>query len=306
MDSIIISEVFSPAAFQKLSTQEIRGMNKLSKKFILPSLAMLLLFNGHLFSDENETAGNSEMSSSGHVTVRSREVDLEKRELIQSRRVKEREEEEAEDQTNAQRILRKACNRLTSSSSQQFMLAPRSMAQPQIALASYPLPINIHLLVGIADNVRSIELEDGSCWEVSPADAYVLRSWRRQLLEYRERPYDMRPIELVITPNYSWFGQYDYYITNKTNNSYVKANLYRGPVAYGDFSHWVIDIDHFSGHIFLSSKTIWCVDPQDTHVIKDWLVNDHIIFGVHNSWLSPYDHILINVNMDEHVRVKQY
>jgi hypothetical protein len=31
-----------------------------------------------------------------------------------------------------------------------------------------------------------------------------------------------------------------------------------------------------------------------------------VIFGLSDCWLSPFDHILINVNMDSYIRVKQY
>jgi hypothetical protein len=137
-------------------------------------------------------------------------------------------------------------------------------------------------------------MEDGSHWEVSAFDSYVLTHWRRE-------------DSLVITPNYNWLCSYDYYITNKSNNNtFVKANLYIGPLAFGPFSHWIVDIDYFGGHVYLENQMVWCVDPQDTPILKSWAINDHIIFGLYDSWFSSYDHILINVNMDDHVRVKQY
>jgi hypothetical protein len=262
-------------------------MNKLSKKLI-PSLAALLLFNLSIFGDE--TTENTEISNENHVSVGSRELDPGKKERIKNRRAKEHEEE-SEEQIESLQILRKA-NAKLSNASTPFMLAPReNMNKPSFSFAAYP--INCHWLVSIADNQRSVEFEDGSHWEIASSDAYILRSWRRE-------------DALVVTPNYSWFNSYDYYITNKNNNTYVKANLYIGPVAFGAYSHWIVDIDYLGGHVFLENKMIWCVDPQDSYVIKDWAVNDHIIFGVYDSWFSPYDHILINVNMDDHARVKQY
>lgn len=267
-------------------------MNKLSKKLILPSLATLMLFNAQLFSDE-ETAENTETSIEEHVSVRSREMDPLKRELMQNRRAQEREEEETEVKDEALQILRKASYKFANNNSSSFMLAPREMARPNYSFATYKFPINCHWLTSVADNSRSIELEDGSHWEVSSSDAYVLRNWRRE-------------DSLVITPNYSWFSSYDYYITNKSNNTYVKANLSIGPLSYGKFSHWIVDIDFFGGHIFLENQMIWCFNIQDSYIVKDWALNDHVIIGTYDSWLSPYDHILINVNMDDHARVKQY
>jgi len=95
--------------------------------------------------------------------------------------------------------------------------------------------------------------------------------------------------------------------TNKdNNNSYVKSNPYIGSLSFGPHSHWIVDIDYLSGHIYLENQTGWCVNSQDNDVLKEWSANDHVIFGLHDSWSSPYDYILINVNMDNHVRAKQY
>ncbi len=264
----------------------------MSKKFILPSLASLLLLNAHLLGEETITE-NEETVIEGHVSVRSRETDPSKRDLMRDLRARQREEEETENNAPAQQMLRRASFKLANSS-QQFMLAPReTIARPQFSLTSYAYPINCHWLTSISDTNRSIEMEDGSHWEVSAFDSYVLRNWRRE-------------DSLVITPNYSWLSSHDYYITNKSNNTYVKANLYVGPIAFGPYSHWIVDIDYFGGHIYLENQMVWCINPQDNYILKDWAVNDHIIFGIYDSWLSSYDHILINVNMDDHVRAKQY
>jgi hypothetical protein len=274
-------------------TSRIKGDDMFSKKLILPSLASLLLFNAHLLGEET-TAAKEEAVSEEHVSVRSRELDPSKRELMQGLRTKQREEEEAESKpSHEQQTIRRASNKLANSSSQ-FMLAPReTTTRPQFSFTAYSFPINCHWLVSIADTSRSLELEDGSHWEVSSSDAYILRNWRRE-------------DSLIITPNYSWLCSYDYYITNKTNNTYVKANLYVGPLAFGPHSHWIVDIDYFGGHVYLENQMVWCINPQDNYVLKDWAVNDHVIFGLYDSWFSSYDHILINVNMDDHLRVKQY
>ncbi len=260
-----------------------------SKQFVLPSLACLLLFNAQLLAEEPTTKEESTIES--HVSVRSREIDPSQRELMRELRAKEQEEES--NPSEAARMLQRTSLKLADSS-HQFMLAPRAaMNRPQISLASYAYPINCHWLVSIGDTARTIELEDGSHWEISSFDAYTLRNWRRE-------------DTLVITPNYSWFNSCDYYISNKSNNTFVRANLYVGPVTYGPFSHWIVNVDYLGGHIYLENQMIWCINPQDSYVIKDWAINDHIIMGLCDSWLSPFDHILINVNMDNHIRAKQY
>ncbi len=235
----------------------------------------------------------------GHVSVRSRQSDPEERESTRDMRAKQQEKEETGSCASNEQILHQASFKLANSS-QQFMLAPReTITRPQFSLASYAYPINSHFLVSIADTYRSIEMEDGSHWEVSPFDSHMLGNWRRELSLGIAVP-------LVITPNYCWLSSYDYYITNQSNNSFVKANLYVGPVAFGPLSHWIVNIDPFGGHVYLENQMVWCINPQDSSVLKNWAVNDHVIFGVYGSWFSSYDHILINVNMDNHVRAKQY
>ena len=184
------------------------------------------------------------------------------------------------------------------SSSRQFMLAPReTMTRPQFSLVGFPYSVACHGLANILDNGRftEIEMEDGSHWEVSAFDAYILRNWRRH-------------DTLIISPNYSWCSSYDYFITNKdNNNSYVKANLFgNGPIAFGPHSHWIVSVDRLGGHVYLENQTVWCINPQDSYVLNGWAENDHIIFGLYDAWFSSYDHILINVNMDNHARAKQY
>ena len=279
-----------------LKRKKSKGDSMLLKKLSLPPLAALLLFNGCLTAEES-TETHPEISIEGHVPVRSRDMDPVKRELMDRLRAKEAEEAEKRAQAGEQQGVQRASNAVNGSGSQ-FLFAPSLMSKPKISLASsygYAFPINCHSLISISDSFRSVEIEDGSFWDISPMDCYVLRNWRRG-------------DSLCITPNSSWLCPYDYYITNKSDsNSYVRANLSPiGPKEYGPFSHWVVDIDYFGGHVYLENKMIWCVDPQDMYILREWQISDHIIFGKHDSWFSPYDHILINVNMDNFIHVKQY
>lgn len=270
-------------------------MTLLSKPSFLSCFATLLIFSAHLSADESGTQ-DSGATIQKHVSVRSREMDPELREWIRNKRLQEREEEEqkAQSMENGQMIRK---TRYTPDRSHPpFKLAPRDMLKPHFTLAAYAYPVNCHWLTSIADSNHTIEIEDGSHWEISPSDMYtVMRNWRRE-------------DSLVITPNYSWLGfnSYDYYITNKNSNTYVKANLVIGPLDHGPYSHWITGIDYVGGHVYLENQMIWCVDPEQKRVIMQWSIDDHIILGVYDSWFSNYDHILINVNWDNHVRVKQY
>lgn len=263
----------------------------LTKKLPLLSFLSVIFSSSFLLADIGlET--EEPMAIEEHVSIGSREFDPKEKELIHERRIKEHENENVQKQEPQEGQLFKRVSYKLESNHSPFILAPSYAEKPQFTKAAYTaLPVSSHTLYSIADNDLSVELEDGSHFEIS--NSYTVRTWR---------PGDA----ISITPDYSWFSSYDYYIMNKTTNTYVKANLHIGPIAFGTFSNWIVDIDYFRGHVYLQNGMIWCVNPQDEHLLKHWAINDHIISGLENSMWSYYDHILINVNMDEYIRVKQY
>ena len=263
-------------------------MTFLQKKSLLTLLSGLSLISASLSANDTDTAQESFPSIEEHVSVRSRPIDEEKREVMNRLRSIEREQEEKQDSSPS---LYRRANLKTNAEQSQFRFAPRIAEKLQFQLASYPT--NCHWLTSISDTGKTIEMEDGSHWEVVGADQYILNFWRRS-------------DSLVVTPNYNWFSSGDYYITNKSNNTYVRANLYIGPMAFGQYSHWIVGIDHVTGHVTLENGVTWCIASKDSYVFREWAVNDHIILGVYDAWFNSFDHILINVNMDTHVRAKQY
>ena len=266
-------------------------MNKSTTKLILSTLTSLCMLTA-LASAEDQIPDSIETATQDHISVRSRNGDPQKRERMQHKRAQERQDETGEQEPAIEQIQRAHAKLIESEN--RFAFAPRKMELLPFSLAStYSYPINCHWVSSISDTGRSVELEDGSHWDISPSDRSILYTWSRS-------------DHIVVTPNYSWFSSFDYNLTNKSNNTNVKANLWIGPLAYGPYSHWIVDIDYFSGHLFLENQMVWCVDPKDSYILREWAVNDHVIFGVNNSWFSHYDHILINVNMDDHVRAKQY
>lgn len=259
-------------------------MAMLTKKMMLPALASLVLSSAFLFSEENP----AEVAMEEHVGVGSREMDPAEREMIDQQRAQENED--VIGNTEGQQVLRRITNKLKEAdTTPQFSLAPRQMLKAQLTPVTYAW--NCHTVAGY-DN-RYLSTEDGSKWEFSPSDGYTVRWWALGDV-------------IVVSPNYSWFSSFDYYITNQNRGTYVTANLFDGPVAFGPFSHWIVNVDPIAGHVYLENQMIYCVNPSDMSVMKNWKPNDHIIFGVHNSWFSSYDTILINVNMDDHVRAIKY
>lgn len=134
----------------------------------------------------------------------------------------------------------------------------------------------------------SIELEDGSIWVYHPADAYVTVGWL---------PTDL----IVITPNHTIFSSYDYRLTNQNTGTSVAVNLSMGPIYNGPATHWIQAIDYYSNIVYLEDGTIWKMSSFDSGIVGQWVINDTVIIGVNDSWLSSSrPNILINVNMLNH------
>lgn len=183
-----------------------------------------------------------------------------------------------------------------------FCLATATDAK--FTTASFPL--SCHWMISKSADLLRVQLEDGSVWEISSRDTSTLDNWRT------DDP-------LFVSPASSWFFSQNYYITNRTDDSYVRANLVEGPTTYGPYSHWItgVDIDverspadrKPDAFIYLENQTVWCVDPNDVTILSDrkggseWGPNDPVIIIL--SKRSKYDHILIDTTTGTQVHVKQ-
>jgi len=165
----------------------------------------------------------------------------------------------------------------------------------QIAHAAQAIPIELlfddprtHFLASYSLFDNTLELEDGSYWQVRSGDMYKVLSWALN-------------DDLTITPNYTLYaGQY--LISNPTTGQSVAADLVIGPVDLGPNTHWVIAIDRWLGRVYLENGTSWDVRGLDQGLLSDWAINDTVILGDGaNEWFGRHDSILINVNMDHYV-----
>ena len=119
---------------------------------------------------------------------------------------------------------------------------------------------------------------------------------------------------IVISPKARWFwgSNYSYVMTNKELGTAIDGNLLLGPVAFGVYSTWIVGIDYNLGQVYLlngqGERTVWEISNVDLYLFKDWEVNDTLIMGLNDSWfcwLSSYNHIVVNVNMNHTVRARQ-
>jgi hypothetical protein len=158
-------------------------------------------------------------------------------------------------------------------------------------------PASIHWLSAVAAFGDSVELEDGSTWKVSSYDQYKANTWRTQ-------------DPLVVTQNHRWFSKYNYRIINTTSGAMIEANLHFGPFKNGKDTPYVsfIDFDEYEVHAIngKGEVTHWDICSKDRQNFDGWDLNDALIIGHNSGWDSRYECILINVNMNNFVRAKQF
>lgn len=130
----------------------------------------------------------------------------------------------------------------------------------------------------------TVEFNDGSIWTIASGDTYKTLNWLTSDL-------------LVVTPNHSWFSNYMFCITNQDTGVSVKANLFLGPIYNGPFTHWIVAINYFTQELCLEDGSIWKLSGFDSSIYNKWMLNDTIIIGVNDGFLSSSKpNILINVN----------
>jgi hypothetical protein len=263
----------------------------------LSSLSCALIVSGALLAEvQNEEP--QEKPKQEHIVVGSIPTDPEKIALIEEQKLQrayEIEDPAAPPNAPFQFYVNK--NNYQDDGKPAFRLAPANETTPELTLAAFP--VSCHWLTWKSNDSRYLKIEDGSTWELAPGDLSTINSWR----------YDD---PLFITPISSWFITQKYYITNRVNNTYVKANLVDGPISRGPYTHWITGVDPVQGHIFLENQSVWCVDPNDLYILNDrrnnseWQASETIIVILHDNRYSAYDHILINVDRDKMIHARPY
>lgn len=150
--------------------------------------------------------------------------------------------------------------------------------------------------ISIDQDKYSIQLEDGSQWNIQSHDSNKVLSWKTR-------------DPLVITQNNRWFTKYNYLIINKNDGSKVEARLFLGPLEESTEARYIVSIDKDLSVISLDDHSHWEISYLDKSIFKNWLLDDYIIIGTNSNtsfWDSDKDAMLINVNMNNSVRAKQY
>lgn len=196
------------------------------------------------------------------------------------------------------RINVKSYNEEINSVEEQIEPLPQVSQEESCALLfdKYPsiyCPSAIHYLIAVSGIGDSLEFEDGSVWRISAYDRYKPLSWRAN-----------DPV--MITQNHRWFSKYKYRIVNANTGSALEANLYLGPIQNGEHTRYIIAIDPVEAILMLSDHTHWEVSPYDRFAFRNWDLEDAVIIGYNSGWDSNSEALLINVNMNQSIRAKQF
>lgn len=157
------------------------------------------------------------------------------------------------------------------------------------------LPFYQHSISSLQTNGELLEFDDGSIWKVHP-------SYRNEI--YKWCSGDV--IELSQSTN-NYNSTYRFWITNKTINSYVLAEISQGPI----LDHYCTQhLQYISqGHLTIVAgsglETTWVADSRDAHLLAGWKLGQTIIVGVNNSWFNWFsgsDILLYNVEKNHFIR----
>ncbi len=154
-------------------------------------------------------------------------------------------------------------------------------------------PSFAHIIVSLSQFGDALEIEDGSIWRINCSDVRHMRSW------YYNDP-------IIITQNHKWFSDSKYRIINKNDGTSVAADLYLGPQIGGNCSLQITNIDHYNELLILSDNTHWKISSRDHNLFPEWTIGDYVILGINSGWDSSCPYILINSNMNNFIRARQY
>lgn len=184
-----------------------------------------------------------------------------------------------------------------------FLFVFATMLAPFTAniFAVYPvyqnhfLPIYQHSLYSTQTDGQMIELDDGSIWKINYYHKNTVQYWRTGDI-------------LEISQTYNSFGRDRFWISNKTQGSYVQAELSLGPIDTNPITNHLVYADRGIVSIMTVSglESRYVVDSRDAHLLSTWQLDNAIIVGVNNvTWISFFeksDIILINVDQNNYVR----
>lgn len=156
------------------------------------------------------------------------------------------------------------------------------------------LPIYQHSLFSIQTDGQMIEIDDGSIWKINYYHRNAVRYWRTGDI-------------IEISQTYNTSGE-RFWITNKSQGTYVPAELSLGPIETNPATNHISYVDRGVVSIMSVSglESRYVVDARDVHLVANWQLDNVIIVGLNNTtwfrWFEKSDIVLINVDQNTYVR----
>ncbi|MBA3602184.1 MAG: hypothetical protein H0W50_00710 [Parachlamydiaceae bacterium] len=161
---------------------------------------------------------------------------------------------------------------------QRPVIVPRPM--PQVIVidrnsAIYPSAVLTPYFISRRGD--SLQLDNGSSWNVRPRDRKIVRKWDNG--------------DAIVIETGRFFSWSTYKLVNYTRGVSVDVEL-NDAVCNGMLSHWVAEINPFEGYLRLQDGSVW---RMSTHELLNWQVNDDVIIALSKNFFSNNSsYVLIN------------
>lgn len=162
--------------------------------------------------------------------------------------------------------------------------------------SNYPpvyYPASSHWITSMSVLGDSLDIEDGSSWELDPWESSKAVYWKLKT-------------PITITQNTAWFSKYYYRLVDQTTGQSIPANLKLAPFEDSEHANFISFLDRRQGGVALTNGLNFMVCPKDERVFSVWQEGQAIIIGTNAGWQNEtYNLILINVYKNTFVRAKQ-
>jgi hypothetical protein len=133
-----------------------------------------------------------------------------------------------------------------------------------------------------------LRIEDGSKWQVHESDIHKLEAFKEGAFIFRA--------------DENWFSSdVKCSFINKINNTSLNVALLSPPEGYAEKSHWIAFFEPKKSILFLDNGSIFSLYDNDREYFKNWLVDDFVITGDYESWMTQSKHILFNYRTKEFI-----
>lgn len=137
------------------------------------------------------------------------------------------------------------------------------------------------------------QFRDGSIWRVADQDVWAISDW-----SFSD--------EIHLMFNHTWFSTpYRYLLYNVDLNRSIRLYPQAGPKFDRIERLFVYDRSFIEDEVVLSDGSHWKVTSFDRQNFSEWLLDDSIVIGVNDDWMSTkYPNFLFNLTTNTWIRAR--